>query len=75
MYRTDIPAAELPLTPTLHQLIECHGIRATLAAFLRAALSRRRPEAESFAGSDHLRRDIGLTERNHAPPPLRGPLF
>lgn len=75
MSNSDTFAADLPPTDILHRLIDSHGIWATLGAFLRVLVARRRPAAESFAGTDHLRRDLGLPERNIDPPALRGPLF
>jgi hypothetical protein len=55
---------ETPLRPlpNLQALIERHGVLAVGAAYLRAALTRRKhpPDLAEMNLSAHLRRDLGL---------------
>lgn len=73
MHRTTAFWEDHPPHITLTRLIDQHGTWTTLRT-LAAVLWRRRshrPGTENL--SNHLRRDIGLTERDDAPPHLRGP--
>ncbi|MBI1171797.1 hypothetical protein GC209_10360 [bacterium] len=57
---------DLPL-PSLRALIDRHGALSVGAAYLRAALARRKhpPDARADVLSDHLLRDIGLQPRSY----------
>ncbi len=54
-------------------LIDRHGVWAALAAFVKAWRGTARRKTALVEMSDHLRRDIGLSERAEPPPVIRGP--
>lgn len=68
-------AGDLPPIHTLDRLIDLHGTRAVLRALVMAMIRRRKALADAGTLPDHLRRDIGLPERNRPPPRLRGPMM
>lgn len=73
MHQTTTPWEDHPPHITLARLIDRHGTWTTLRT-LAAVLWRRRPRRPSTVNlPNHLRRDIGLTERDEVTRPLRGP--
>lgn len=64
-------ATTLPPTEAMSRLIDRHGARAILVAFITAirtrARTRRAIRRDAAPETDHLRRDIGLPP--HAPSP------
>lgn len=73
MHQTTTRWEDHPPHITLTRLIDRHGTWTTLRA-LAAVFWRRRPRRPGTQTlSNHLRRDIGLTERGETPPRLRDP--
>lgn len=63
----------VPPHVTMEILIDRHGVWAAFTAFLKAWRGTQRRRTATAEMSDHLRRDIGLTERGEPPPVIRGP--
>ncbi len=64
-------AAAVPPHVTMQILIDRHGAWTAFVAFVKALRGTVGTTARIAEMPDHLRRDIGLTERGEPPPALR----
>lgn len=71
MNQTSLAWEDSPPALALDQLMDRHGAWATLRALPLVLLRRRTRRLSAEALPDHLRRDIGLPERDEPTPPLR----